>query len=94
GKVWHGHPVWFIQENPVVGYLVSKEAVRVLFWSGQSFDAPALQALGKFKAASITFQTWAALPQQDLQTWLEQARAIQWDYKNLIKRKGELVRLS
>jgi hypothetical protein len=36
-KIWHGHPVWFLDGNPIVGYSKMKEGVRVLFWSGQSF---------------------------------------------------------
>ncbi len=34
-KVWHGHPVWFINDNPIVGYDKLKGGVRMLFWSGQ-----------------------------------------------------------
>jgi uncharacterized protein YdhG (YjbR/CyaY superfamily) len=24
-KVWHGHPVWFIEKNPIVGYSKEKK---------------------------------------------------------------------
>lgn len=37
-KVWHGHPVWFLEGNPIVGYSKLKSCVQLLFWSGQSFD--------------------------------------------------------
>lgn len=36
-KVWHAHPVWFLDGNPIVGYSRLKDGVRLLFWSGQSF---------------------------------------------------------
>jgi len=51
GRVWHVHPVFFLDDNPVVGYSVLKGGVRLLFWSGQSFDEPALSPVGKFEAA-------------------------------------------
>lgn len=38
-KIWHAHPVWFLNGNPVVGYSKLKDSVRLLFWSGQSFEA-------------------------------------------------------
>ena len=50
-KIWHAHPVWFLNGNPIVGYSKLKECVRLLFWSGQSFDEPGLQKEGSFKAA-------------------------------------------
>lgn len=37
-KIWHAHPVWFIDGNPIVGYSKLKNCVRLLFWSGQSFE--------------------------------------------------------
>jgi len=30
-KVWHAHPVWFLDGNPIVGYSRLKDAVRLLF---------------------------------------------------------------
>jgi hypothetical protein len=52
-KIWHSHPVWFIDGNPVVGYSKLKNCVRLLFWSGQSFDDPGLHPEGSFKAAEV-----------------------------------------
>lgn len=52
-KVWHAHPVWFLDGNPVVGYSKLKGNVRLLFWSGQSFDEKGLHKEGSFKAAEI-----------------------------------------
>ncbi len=93
-KIWHAHPVWFLGGNPVVGYSQLKGAVRLLFWSGQSFDEPGLRPEGKFKAAEARFTQSAQVDPDRLRDWLAKARAIQWDYQNIVKRKGELVRLS
>lgn len=42
-KVWHGSPVWFIDDNPVVGYNATAQTVNLLFWNGQAFGEPALK---------------------------------------------------
>jgi uncharacterized protein YdhG (YjbR/CyaY superfamily) len=93
GKVWHGHPVWFLQGNPVVGYSTHKDGTRLLLWSGQSFDEPALAPLGKFKAAEARCPRVDDVDERALRRWLGKARAIQWDYKNIAKNKGVLARL-
>lgn len=93
GKVWHGHPVWFIEGNPVVGYHRQKDSVRVLFWSGQSFGSAELVALGSFKAAGFAVPTIGDLNLERLAGWLALARKIQWDYKGLPK-KRELTKLT
>ena len=93
-KIWHGSPVWFIDENPIVGYDVLKHAVRLLFWSGQSFDEPGLSPEGTFKAAEACYTSVAQVNVEDLARWLEKAQTIQWDYKNIRKRRGELVRIA
>ncbi len=92
-KIWHGHPVWFLDENPIVGYSKLKGDVRMLFWSGQSFDEEGLQPEGSFKAAEIRYIDAKQVNTKDLRRWLGKAKKIQWDYKNIFKRKGELVRL-
>ncbi len=92
-KIWHAHPVWFLDGNPIVGYSKLKDSVRLLFWSGQSFDEPALKNEGSFKAAEFRYTSAAQINMPDLKRWLEKAVAIQWDYKNLVKRKGQLERL-
>jgi len=92
-KIWHRHPVWFLEGNPIVGYSKLKNCVRLLFWSGQSFDEPALANEGTFKAAEARYTAEEQVNTEDLKRWLEKAREIQWDYKNLIKRKGKLERL-
>src|SRR5690606_18384574 len=92
-KVWHGGPVWFIDENPIVGYWVRKTYVQLLFWSGQSFEEPGLKAECKFKAAEARFTDTAQIKPSDLKRWLRKSRTIQWDYKNIVKRRGVLEKL-
>lgn len=92
-KVWHGHPVWFLDGNPVVGYSKLKRGVRLLFWSGQSFASPGLNPEGKFKAAEANFESSAQVKVRALRAWLAECREIQWDYKNIVRRKGRLERL-
>jgi hypothetical protein len=92
-KIWHGHPVWFIDGNPIVGYSKQKNGIRLLFWSGQSFDEEKLQKEGNFKAAEINFREVKQINKKDLTRWLNKAKQIQWDYKNIVKRKGVLERL-
>ena len=92
-KIWHSHPVWFLDGNPIAGYSKLKNSVRLLFWSGQSFDEEKLADEGSFKAAESRYTAAAQINKQDLERWLKKAQEIQWDYKNLIKRKGILIRL-
>src|SRR5690242_8919962 len=54
-RIWHGSPVWFLDGNPIVGYHKLKEGVRLLFWSGQSFDEDGLAPEGTFKAAEVRY---------------------------------------
>jgi hypothetical protein len=92
-KIWHAHPVWFLDGNPVVGYSKLKEGVRLLFWSGQSFEEEGLIEEGSFKAAEARYTAADQVNRQNLQRWLAKARDIQWDYKNIVRRKGRLERL-
>lgn len=92
-KIWHRHPVWFLDGNPIVGYSKLKDSVRLLFWSGQSFEEPALQNEGSFKAAEARYTAATQINLDDLRRWLEKSKDIQWDYKNIVKRKGVLIRL-
>lgn len=93
-KIWHSHPVWFLDGNPIVGYSRQKKGIRLMFWSGGSFDEDALDVRGeKFKDASIFYTSAAHISKDDLKRWLGKARDIQWDYKNLVKRKGVLERM-
>ena len=92
-KIWHRHPVWFLDGNPVVGYHKLKDCVRLLFWSGESFEEAGLQKEGNFKTAGIRYTAADHINVVDLKHWLEKSRQVQWDYKNIVKRKGVLVRL-
>lgn len=93
-KIWHAHPVWFINGNPIVGYSKLKNGIRLLFWSGLTFEEEALQAgTGKFKDASINYTAVQDINISDLNRWLQKSIHIQWDYKNIVKRKGVLERL-
>ena len=92
-KVWHAHPVWFLDGNPIVGYSKLKDCVRLLFWSGQSFEEGGLKKEGSFKAAEARYTAADQVDTKKLRRWLADAREIQWDYKNIVRRKGRLVRL-
>jgi hypothetical protein len=92
-RIWHSHPVWFLEENPVVGYSTVKGCIRLLFWSGQSFEEEGLKKQGSFKAAEARFSAPGEVSAADLERWLVKARDIQWDYKNLTRRRGRLERL-
>lgn len=93
-KIWHRHPVWFLDENPIVGYSKQKKGIRLMFWSGADFEEPGLNVLGgKFKDASVFFNSPEEINKTDLKRWLKKSTEIQWDYKNIVKRKGKLERL-
>ena len=92
-KIWHAHPVWFLDGNPIVGYSKLKDAVRLLFWSGQGFKESGLQKEGKFKAAEARFTSVDQVDVAKLARWLKESREVQWDYANLVRRKGKLERL-
>ena len=92
-KIWHRHPVWFLDGNPIVGYSKLKGGIRLMFWSGQSFDEPDLQREGTFKAAEARYTSADDIDTRAMRRWLKKSKTIQWDYKNIVKRKGRLVRL-
>ena len=93
-KIWHRHPVWFLEGNPILGYSKLKAGIRLMFWSGASFNEEKLKpGSGKFKDATILYKSIDEVDEEELQRWVEKAKDIQWDYKNIYKRKGKLVRL-
>jgi len=92
-KIWHAHPVWFLDGNPIVGYSKLKNCVRLLFWSGQSFEEGGLKKEGSFKAAEARYTAAGQVDREKLRRWLAEARNVQWDYKNIVRRKGRLERL-
>ena len=93
-KIWHSHPVWFLNGNPIVGYSKQKAGVRLMFWSGADFGEPGLNVVGKkFRDASVFYDDRAGINAADLRRWLKKSEEIQWDYKNIVRRKGRLERL-
>lgn len=93
-KLWHAHPVWFLEGNPIVGYSQQKPGIRLMFWSGADFEEAELNVVGKkFKDASVFYQDVSAIKKTALRRWLKKAKVIQWDYKNIVRRKGKLIRL-
>ncbi|HQF27916.1 MAG TPA: DUF1801 domain-containing protein [Bacteroidia bacterium] len=94
-KIWHAHPVWFIDDNPIVGYSKQKPGIRLMFWSGADFEEERLNIRGeKFKDASIFYNDLKEIKTTELKRWLKKSKAIQWDYKNIVKRKGRLERIN
>ena len=93
-KIWHAHPVWFLNENPIVGYSNQKKGIKLMFWSGADFEEDQLAVRGqKFKDASIFYTNTSEINTDDLARWLHKSKEIQWDYKNIVKRKGKLERI-
>ena len=93
-KIWHAHPVWFLDGNPIVGYSEQKAGIRLMFWSGADFEEIDLSLRGKkFKDASKIYNDVSEIQATELKRWLQKSREIQWDYKNIVKRKGQLERL-
>ncbi|GAB3512199.1 DUF1801 domain-containing protein [Pseudoxanthomonas daejeonensis] len=93
-KIWHAHPVWFLDGNPIAGYSLQKPGIRLMFWSGADFDEAGLAVVGKkFKDASVFYNEVSEIDIADLQRWVGKSRTIQWDYKNIVRRKGRLERL-
>lgn len=93
-KIWHGHPVWFLDWNPIVGYSKQKAGIKLMFWSGADFgEAWLTPGSGKFKDAWIFYNNVSEIKESDLKRWLKKSREIQWDYKNIVKKRGLLERL-
>jgi hypothetical protein len=93
-KIWHAHPVWFLEDNPIVGYSKQKAGIRLMFWSGADFNEEDLNIEGqKFKDASIFYKKVSEIDAKKLKRWLKKSIKIQWDYKNIVARKGKLQRL-
>ena len=93
-KIWHANPVWFLDGNPIVGYSKQKTGIRLMFWSGADFEEENLNVKGvKFKDASIFYNETSQINTAEIKRWLEKSKTIQWDYKNIVKRKGKLERV-
>lgn len=84
--IYHGIPVWFIAGNAVVGFSVTaKQKVNLLFWNGQALDEPELEAVGKFKAAQVQFESVEEVDRKKLKKWLKKAGKEIWDYQGMRK---------
>lgn len=81
-KIYHSMPVWFIAGNPVVGFNVNaKKKVNLLFWNGQAFKDPDLEAVGKFYAAQVQFSDVEEIDKKKLKKWLKKAGKDIWDFE-------------
>ena len=92
-KIWHRHPVWFLDGNPIVGYDRLKHALRLMFWSGQSFESPGLSPEGTFRAAEVRYTDVAEVDVDALRAWLAESRTVQWNYRDIRRTKGRLERI-
>jgi hypothetical protein len=92
-KIWHGSPVWFIDDNPIVGYCKLKKYIQLLFWSGQTFEEDDLTPVGKYMAAEARYTEVDQINMAQLVLWLNKSIEIQWDYKNIRNNNGILLRL-
>ncbi len=88
-KVWHGSPVWFMEDNPVVGYNATAKAVNLLFWNGQAFHEPVLKPVGKYRAAQFTFRDAAEIDPKVIRGWLKKAKSEVFDSKAFFKKLRE-----
>ena len=87
-KVWHAIPVWFIGENPVVGYTKKANGVALMFWNGQSFDEPTLEKVGSFKAAHVIYTDASQISPKDKHRWMKKASTDIWDLPALRKKSS------
>lgn len=88
-KVWHGSPVWFIDDNPVVGYNATAKTVNLLFWNGKAFDEPDLNPVGKYRAAQALFREASEIDAKVIRRWLKKAKADVFDSKAFFKKLRE-----
>ena len=88
-KVWHGSPVWFMDDNPVVGYNATAKTVNLLFWNGQAFAEADLQPVGKYRAAQAVFGAAAEIDPKAVRRWLTKAKEDVFDSKAFFKKLRE-----
>jgi hypothetical protein len=92
-RIWHAAPVWFVGDTPVVGYSVpARGGVSLLFWNGQAFGDPALEPIGKFKAAQMHYDAGAPIDTKPLRGWLEKAGTLLWDLGEVRERRARAKR--
>jgi hypothetical protein len=78
-KLWHAIPVWFVGENAVVGYDVRKTGIVLMFWNGQNFQTPGLEASGSFHVGQILYTDASQIDEAQLKPWLDEAGTNIWD---------------
>lgn len=88
-KVWHGSPVWFIDDNPVVGYNATAKTVNLLFWNGQAFDEADLEPVGKYRAAQAKFGDADEIDLKVIRRWLKKAGSDVFDSRAFFKKLRE-----
>jgi len=77
-----------------VGYTARKEGVMLMFWNGQSFGEPELEASGSFHVAQIAYNDASQINREKLAVWLAKAAmniwdAVGWRNEQLAKRRAE-----
>ncbi len=92
-KLYHANPVWFIDNNPIVGYDITADHVNILFWSGDSFQTSGLSKRGKFKAAGTLYKKVDQVDVKQLKDWLKESKTMQWNYKDLRKNNGIVTKV-
>jgi hypothetical protein len=85
-KVWHGSPVWFLDDNPVVGYSATKKGVSLLFWNGRALGEAELEPVGKYRAAQAVFGDAAELDAKVIRRWLKKAKSDVFDSRAFFKK--------
>jgi hypothetical protein len=81
--------VWFIDDNPVVGYNATAKAVNLLFWNGQAFGEANLKPVGKYRAAQAIFGDAAEIDSNVVRRWLKKAESDVFDSKTFFKKLRE-----
>ena len=85
-KIWHAHPVWFLDGNPIVGYSKQKAGIRLMSWRAADSEEEELKVKGKkFKDASVFYNSASEIKTGDLKRWLGKAESIQWDYAKIVE---------
>ena len=92
-RVWHGAPVWFVGDTPVVGYNVAaKGDVVLLFWNGQAFGDLELEPIGKFKAAQARFADVSEIKVAPVRRWLKKAGTEIWDVSAIRRKRARAMK--
>jgi hypothetical protein len=81
--------VWFIDDNPVVGYSATAKGVNLLFWNGRAFDEADLSPVGKYQASQASFADAAEIDPKVVARWLKKAKADVLDSKGFFGKLRE-----